>query len=121
MPLSYAMTRNWKRTTVKQEGTSSLRAFIASEAGKQFNITFSNNLTDCEVAIYLYVDGRLVRAACARAGSSGEFLGPYKGSRSILHFKFQELQLVGTPSSIVEYAPLNMPKDPDLEDAPSRT
>ncbi|KAH9043082.1 hypothetical protein EDB85DRAFT_1913519 [Lactarius pseudohatsudake] len=85
---------------VKQEGTSSLRAFIASEAGKQFNITFSNNLTDFEAAIYLYVDGRLVRAACARAGSSGEFLGPYKGARSILHFKFQELQLV------------------DLEDAP---
>ncbi|KAH9079568.1 hypothetical protein EDB83DRAFT_2343361 [Lactarius deliciosus] len=79
---------------VKQEGTSSLRAFIASEAGKQFNITFSNNLTDVEVAIYLYVDGRRVRAACVRAGSSGEFLGPYKGTRSILHFKFQELQLV---------------------------
>ncbi|KAH9001119.1 hypothetical protein EDB92DRAFT_1824871 [Lactarius akahatsu] len=81
---------------VKQEGTSSLRAFIASEAGKQFNVTFSNNLTDVEVAIYLYVDGRLVRAAV------GEFLGPYKGARSILHFKFQELQLV----------------DPDVEDAP---
>ncbi|KAH9066481.1 hypothetical protein EDB87DRAFT_726540 [Lactarius vividus] len=87
---------------VKQEGTSSLRAFIASEAGKQFSITFSNNSTNFEVAIYLYVDGRSVRAACMRAGSSGEFLGPYNGARSILHFKFQELQLV----------------DPDLEDAP---
>ncbi|KAI9446310.1 hypothetical protein H4582DRAFT_2069666 [Lactarius indigo] len=87
---------------VKQEGTSSLRAFIASEAGKQFKVSFSNNLTKFEVAIYLYVDGQLVRAACARAGSSGEFLGPYKGACSILHFKFQELQLV----------------DPDLEDAP---
>ncbi|KAH9005312.1 hypothetical protein EDB86DRAFT_2825568 [Lactarius hatsudake] len=67
---------------VKQEGTSSLRAFIASEAGKQFNITFANNLADFEVAIYLNYSSLVA------------------------------------PSSIVEYAPLNMPKDPDLGDAP---
>jgi len=37
-----------------------------------------------------------------QAGSSGEFLGPYKSECSVLPFKFQELELV----------------DPDLEDAP---
>ncbi|KAI9466360.1 hypothetical protein BJY52DRAFT_1413757 [Lactarius psammicola] len=87
---------------VKQEGTSSLSGFIASEAGKQFKITYSNNLFDSELAIFLYIDGRLVRTVCAGAGSNSEFLGPYKSACSILPFKFQELQLV----------------DPDLEDAP---
>ncbi|KAI9466361.1 hypothetical protein BJY52DRAFT_1183219 [Lactarius psammicola] len=87
---------------VKQEGPSSLSAFIASEAGKQFKITYSNNLSDFEFAIFLYIDGRLVESACVGAGTSSEFLGPYKNSRSILPFKFQELQIV----------------DPDLEGAP---
>ncbi|KAI9441456.1 hypothetical protein H4582DRAFT_1384900 [Lactarius indigo] len=98
------MTRSWKRTDVKQEGTSSLTAFIASEAGKQFKITYSNNLTNFNVVVYLYIDGQLVQNMCYRAGESGEFLGPYNSARSILPFKFQELQLV----------------DPDYEDAPHR-
>ncbi|KAF8268891.1 hypothetical protein EI94DRAFT_1699864 [Lactarius quietus] len=87
---------------VKQEGTSSLTAFIASKAGKQFKITYSNNSTDFGFCILLLVDGRKIRRKFSRAGSSGKFLGPYKSSCSILPFKFQELQLV----------------DPDLEDAP---
>ncbi|KAH9177555.1 hypothetical protein EDB89DRAFT_2064530 [Lactarius sanguifluus] len=87
---------------VKQEGTSSLTAFIASEAGKQFKITFSNNLTNFEFASFLHIDGRLVQTMHLRAGESGQFLGPYNSARSILPYKFQELQLV----------------DPDLEDAP---
>src|SRR6266702_258188 len=105
---------------VKQEGTSSLSAFIASEAGKmralfppgltaadtnrfatqQFKITYSNNLTNSEVAIFLHIDGRLVESVYSRAGSSGKFLGPYKSACSIRPFKFQELQLVGTVLSI---------------------
>ncbi|KAI9465924.1 hypothetical protein BJY52DRAFT_1243484 [Lactarius psammicola] len=88
---------------VKQEGTSSLTAFVASEAGKQFKITFSNNLINFEFANFLHIDGRLVQTMHLRAGESGEFLGPYKSERSILPYKFQELQLV----------------DPDLEDAPA--
>ncbi|KAI9441455.1 hypothetical protein H4582DRAFT_1932784 [Lactarius indigo] len=87
---------------VKQEGTSSLTAFIASEAGKQFKITYSNNLTDFVLDLHLYIDGQFLRSTCVRSGSSREFLGPYNGVRSILPLKFQELQLV----------------DPDLEDAP---
>lgn len=87
---------------VKQEGTSSLSAFIASEAGKQFKIKFSNNLTHFDFAVHLHVDGRLVENLHFEAGSSGEFSGPYNSPRSILPYKFQELQLV----------------DPDLEDAP---
>ncbi|KAN0130160.1 hypothetical protein V8E53_012105 [Lactarius tabidus] len=87
---------------VKQEGTSTLTAFVASEAGKQFKITYSNKLSIYAVAIFLHVDGRQVQAMCPRPGSSGEFLGPYKTECSILPLKFQELQLV----------------DPDLEDAP---
>jgi len=87
---------------VKQEGTSSLTAFVASEAGKQFKIAYSNNLTFCAIAVFLSVDGRQVKTACLQAGSSGEFLGPYKSECSVLPFKFQELELV----------------DPDLEDAP---
>jgi len=86
----------------KQEGTSSLTAFIASEAGKQFKITFSNNLINFEVAMFLHIDGRLLRAVCLQPGASSEFLGPYTSACSILPLKFQELQLV----------------DPDLEDSP---
>jgi hypothetical protein len=87
---------------VKQEGTSMLTAFVASEAGKQFKITFSNKSSICAASIFLHVDGRQVQAMCLRPGASGEFLGPYNTECSILPLKFQELQLV----------------DPDLEDAP---
>lgn len=91
---------------VKQDGTTShasLTASMASEAGKQFKITFSNNLPNLEVAIFLHVDGRLVQSVCLQAWSTSEILGPYSNAHSILPFKFQELQLV----------------DPDLEDAPA--
>ncbi|KAH9042715.1 hypothetical protein EDB85DRAFT_1916440 [Lactarius pseudohatsudake] len=88
---------------MKQEGTSSLTAFIASEAGKQFKITFSNNLTDLGLYIRVYIDGQCLRSKCLKAGSSWEYLGPYNSICSVLPLEFQELQLV----------------DPDLEDAPA--
>ncbi|KAH8996750.1 hypothetical protein EDB92DRAFT_1942366 [Lactarius akahatsu] len=87
---------------VKQEGTSSLTAFIASEAGKQFRVTYSNNLTDFELNICVYIDGQFLRAMCLRPGENSQFLGPYNGACSVLPLEFQELQLV----------------DPDLEDVP---
>lgn len=127
---------------VKQEG-SSLTAFVASEAGKvrtvssptvkrrgtnrfaiqQFKITFSNELTTCAIAIFLYIDGRQLQSMCLRPGQSNEFLGPYETECSIRPLKFQELQLVGTftldLSFIrVSHSLLAPKKDPDLEDAP---
>ncbi|KAH9067808.1 hypothetical protein EDB87DRAFT_1573363 [Lactarius vividus] len=96
---------------VKQEGTSSLRAFVASETGKhgtnrftiqQFKVTYSNNLTDFELDVCVYIDGRFLRIMCLRPGASGQFLGPYNSACSVLPLEFQELQLV----------------DPDLEDVP---
>ncbi|KAH9072851.1 hypothetical protein EDB83DRAFT_2312999 [Lactarius deliciosus] len=101
MPPSYATVWNWYN--VKQEGTSLLTAFIASEAGKQFKITFSNNLTDLGLYIPVYIDGQCLRNKWLEAGSSWEYLGPYNSMRSVLPLEFQELQLV----------------DPDLEDAPA--
>jgi len=86
---------------VKQEGISALTAFITSEAGKEFKITVSNNLTNSEVKIILFIDGRRIRSTYVYAGRIKEFLGLYTGNHSIRPFKFQELQLV----------------DPDLEDA----
>ncbi|KAH9047252.1 hypothetical protein EDB84DRAFT_600096 [Lactarius hengduanensis] len=79
---------------VKQEGTSSLTAFIASEAGKQFKVTYSNNLTDFELNICVYIDGQCLRAMCLRPGESSQFLGPYNSACSVLPLEFQELQLV---------------------------
>src|SRR6266702_803934 len=76
---------------------------------QQFKITYSNNLTDFMVKTFLHIDGRLVRKAYFRAGSSHEFLGPYNSACSVLPLKFQELQLVGTFSSIFpsfEHPPL---------------
>ena len=97
-----------------------LKAFIASEAGKvrglftpitdrcatnlfvlqQFEITFSNNLTDSKLAIFVHIDGRVVKRKYLRASSNGRFRGPKKSACSILPLKFQELQLVGMFSSI---------------------
>ncbi|KAN0130158.1 hypothetical protein V8E53_012103 [Lactarius tabidus] len=88
---------------VKQESTSSMTGFIASEAGKQFKITVSNNLSNSGFSLRVFVDGRRVEKVFLKAGSSEECLGVQKSSSSILPFKFQELQLV----------------DPDLEDAPA--
>ncbi|KAH9072852.1 hypothetical protein EDB83DRAFT_137221 [Lactarius deliciosus] len=87
---------------VKEEGTSSLTAFIASEAGKQFKITYSNNLTDFELKICVYIDGQYLRFTCLKPGESSRFLGVHNSACSILPLEFQELQLV----------------DPDVEDVP---
>ena len=125
---------------VKQDSTTSLTAFIASEAGKvsgspslncercgtnyfafqQFKITFSNNLPNFEVVIFLYVDGRLVQSVCLQAWSSSEILGPYTNAHSILPFKFQELQLVGEFLIVRSFEHfLTRAEDPDMEDAPA--
>jgi len=86
----------------KHEGPSVMRGFVASEAGKQFRVTFLSHLLDSDLAIDLHIDGEPVHKTYLRAGSYGRILGIYKGSTSVLPFKFQELELV----------------DPDLEDAP---
>lgn len=90
---------------VKQEGTSTLTAFIASEAGKQFKITYSNELTNFDFEILVHIDGRLVQSRFLRAKSSSEFSGLYKSASSILPVKFQELQLVDLDLEDVPVAP----------------
>jgi len=87
---------------VQLEGPSSITAFVASEAGKQFRVMFLNNLMDYDLSIDLYMDGEVVNKTYLRARQAGRVLGIYKGSTAVLPFKFQELQLV----------------DPDVENAP---
>jgi len=87
---------------VKQEGPSLMTAFVASEAGKQFRITFVNNLSDYDLSIDLRIDGEHIKKTYLRARECGRILGIYKSPTSVLPFKFQELELV----------------DPDMEDAP---
>ncbi|KAI9511501.1 hypothetical protein F5148DRAFT_327403 [Russula earlei] len=87
---------------VKQEGPCSMTAFVASEAGKHFKIMLNNHLLDSGLSIYLHIDGERVYQCHLGAGQSGQILGIYKDSTSVLPFKFQELELV----------------DPDLENAP---
>ncbi|KAI0002425.1 hypothetical protein BJV74DRAFT_815724 [Russula compacta] len=86
----------------KHEGPSSIRAFVASEAGKQFSITFHNNLLDFDLSLNLHIDGELVYKTYLPVGRGDRILGIYKDSTSVLPFKFQELELV----------------DPDQENAP---
>ncbi|KAF8487197.1 hypothetical protein DFH94DRAFT_849630 [Russula ochroleuca] len=92
---------------VTQEGPNSTRAFVASEAGKQFSISYKNDLlgddqSDVGLATDLYIDGECVHLGCLRAGEEWEVLGIQKTASSVLPFKFQELELV----------------DPDVENAP---
>ena len=63
---------------------------------KQFKITMSNNLTDFAVKVAVFIDGQRAEGHVVRAGASWEFLGIYQSTHSVLPFKFQELQLVGT-------------------------
>jgi len=90
---------------VKQEGTSLLTAFISSEAGKQFKIKISNNLTNFGLTIFVHIDGQLIQHMFLRPKSSCEFLGPYKSICSIHPLKFQELQLVDLDLEDVPVAP----------------
>jgi hypothetical protein len=55
----------------------------------------------------LRIDGELVHKTYLRAGQYGHILGIYKGTTSVLPFKFQELELVGTfsVSSLDAYYP----------------
>jgi len=87
---------------VKQDGPNSIRAHVASEAGKQFKIMYSNKTFDIDVSVELYIDGELISDGYLRAGLTGDIKGIQNSSFSVLPFKFQELQLV----------------DPDVENAP---
>jgi len=86
----------------KLDGPNSIRAYVASEAGKQFRIVFSNNLFDHDLALALYIDGERVYRSYLRARQRGQIIGIPKTTSSVLPFKFQELQVV----------------DPDVENAP---
>ncbi|KAH9990356.1 hypothetical protein BJV77DRAFT_622122 [Russula vinacea] len=87
---------------VKQEGSNSTTAFVASEAGKQFSITYKNDLSDLDLSADLYIDGVCIHNGFLKAGRQCEVLGIPKTASSVLAFKFQELELV----------------DPDVENAP---
>jgi len=88
---------------VKQEGSNSTTAFVASEAGKQFRIVITNNLLDFDLRTILYIDGERVSSYFFRAGQKKpvEFRGVQNSATTVLPFKFQELETV----------------DPDLEHA----
>jgi hypothetical protein len=108
---------------VKQNGTSSLTAFVAGEAGKvraflsfrdcterltdyepprnqlflaqQFKIKVWNNLTDFTLAVVLFTDGWPVETKYLPVGMGSEWSGAYDSSRSIPPCKFHR-QRVGT-------------------------
>ncbi|KAI0292772.1 hypothetical protein BC826DRAFT_969450 [Russula brevipes] len=88
--------------TVKQEGTSVLTAFIASEAGKQFKVVMKNNAVDFDITSMLYIDGEYVQHLVVPAGRDHEVIGLRASAFTIRPFKFQDVKLV----------------DPDVEDAP---
>ncbi|KAN0130156.1 hypothetical protein V8E53_012101 [Lactarius tabidus] len=73
---------------VKQNGTSSLTAFVAGEDGKQFKIKVSNNLTDFTLAVVLFADGWPVKTKYLPVGMSNEWSGVYDSSHSTLPCKF---------------------------------
>ncbi|KAF8487194.1 hypothetical protein DFH94DRAFT_797569 [Russula ochroleuca] len=77
-------------------------AFVVSEAGKKFSITFKNDLLDIRLAADLYIDGVRTHNGFLKAGRQRQVLGIRKTVSSVLPFKFQELELV----------------DPDVENAP---
>ncbi|KAF8487198.1 hypothetical protein DFH94DRAFT_687674 [Russula ochroleuca] len=85
-----------------KEGPNSIMAFVASEAGKKFSITYKNDLLDVGLSFQLYIDGRRCHKVYLEAGLQYEVLGIRKSTTSILPFKLQELEVV----------------DPDVENAP---
>jgi len=94
--------REMETYDVKREGSSLITAFVASEAGKQFSITYKNKLLDIDLVVFLHIDGEVVRRSYLSAQEDRCMIGIYKNPSAILPFKFQELELV----------------DPDMEDAP---
>ena len=55
-----------------------------------------NNLSDYDLSIDLRIDGEHIKKTYLRARECGRILGIYKSPTSVLPFKFQELELVGT-------------------------
>ncbi|KAF8483632.1 hypothetical protein DFH94DRAFT_690107 [Russula ochroleuca] len=104
LPLNFAIIcegNELETYDVVQEGPNSTRAFVASEAGKQFHITFRNDMFDMDIVVNMYIDGERIYHGYLRAGLVGQVLGVRKTSTSVLPFKFQELELVD-----LEYAPV---------------
>jgi hypothetical protein len=101
----------------KQQGFSNsslIAAFVASQAGKvgrfpkgireqnpnyrcqKFSITYRNKLLDIGLVVLLRIDGEVISSTFVRAQRDHRVIGIYKNTTSILPFKFQELELVGT-------------------------
>ena len=55
-----------------------------------------NNLSDYDLSLDLRIDGEHIKKTYLRARECGRILGIYKSPTSVLPFKFQELELVGT-------------------------
>jgi len=88
---------------------------------QQFKITFSNNLLDFDLSLYLYIDGERTNKRYVRAGQRDQILGITKTLTSVLPFKFQELELVGAFSSSIRWKTYSFSfatEDPDVENAP---
>lgn len=62
---------------------------------------FSNKLFDFPLSFHLYIDGARVSKTYMPPQGRSEVRGIYKTTTSILPFKFQELELVGTSSGLL--------------------
>ena len=65
---------------------------------QQFKIVITNHLLDFDLKAILYIDGEGVTSFYFRAGDKqlGEFRGVQNSATTLLPFKFQELEIVGT-------------------------
>jgi|SRR6266850_2015288 len=108
---------------VKQEDPSDpslIAGFVASQAGKvgsfpqksadeqnpnyhcqQFSVMYRNKLLDIGLIIHLRIDGEVVCRSYLPARQDDRIIGIDKNSTSILPFKFQELELVGTFTGLI--------------------
>ena len=68
---------------------------------QQFRVTYRNELLDTDLVIHLRMDGEVIRRTYLPAGHYNRIVGVYKNSTSLLPFKFQELELVGTFTCLV--------------------
>lgn len=59
---------------------------------------------DTDLSFHLHIDGELVNKTYVFAGEYYRIEGIYKNSTSILPFKFQELELVGTFTALISNA-----------------
>jgi hypothetical protein len=71
---------------------------------QKFGVKCGNNFLDLDISFHLYIDGERVHKAYVSAGKYRRIEGIYKDSTSVLPFKFQELELVGTFIALVSNA-----------------